>query len=65
MDLRKPVGVLFVILGALLASYGLLVREDTPAGLGFNANAIWGGVMLAFGAMMWAAAWRSASKAKQ
>jgi len=62
MDLRKPVGVLFVILGALLVFYGLLVGEKAVADLGFNANAIWGGVMLIFGALMWFAAWRSAGK---
>lgn len=62
MDLRKPVGLLFVILGALLAFYGLFVGEKAVADLGFNANAIWGGVMLIFGALMWFAAWRSAGK---
>jgi uncharacterized membrane protein len=53
MDLRMPVGILFVMMGALLAGYGLLVAAKAPADLGYNLNAIWGAVMAVFGALMW------------
>lgn len=55
MDLRTPIGALFVLLGVLLAGYGLLTAGDTAlyarAG-GENINLVWGGVMLLFGAVM-------------
>ncbi|HVX65364.1 MAG TPA: hypothetical protein VHA11_02110 [Bryobacteraceae bacterium] len=48
-----PVGLLFVMMGALLAGYGLVVSAKAPTHLGYNLNAIWGAVMIAFGALMW------------
>lgn len=62
LDIRIPIGSLFVILGALLAGYGLL---SGPAiyqrSLGINVNLWWGGVLLVFGLAMLALAWRAAS----
>ncbi len=52
MDLRYPVGVLFVALGALLAGYGVLVPAQPEAALPINVNLIWGLTMLIFGALM-------------
>ncbi len=52
MDLRYPVGVLFVALGALLAGHGLLAPARTQAALPINVNLIWGLTMLLFGALM-------------
>jgi hypothetical protein len=53
LDIRFPMGLLFVVLGALLAGYGLFTRES-PAGPGGdpNLNADWGGILLLFGAAM-------------
>ena len=47
LDLRKPTGVLFVLLGALLTAYGISgVATPPEAGPHLNLNLIWGCVML-------------------
>lgn len=62
LDIRIPIGSLFVILGALLAGYGLF---SNPAiyqrSLGIDINLWWGGALLAFGIAMLALAWRAAA----
>jgi multisubunit Na+/H+ antiporter MnhG subunit len=62
LDIRIPIGSLFVILGALLAGYGLL---GNPAiyrrSLGIDINLWWGVVLLIFGLAMLALAWRAAA----
>ena len=62
LDIRIPIGSLFVILGALLAGYGVV---SSPAiyqrSLGINVNLWWGGALLVFGFAMLALAWRAAS----
>jgi hypothetical protein len=51
MDIRLPIGLLFTILGVLLAGYGLLGDDAIYArSLGHNVNLSWGLVVLAFGA---------------
>lgn len=50
LDVRLPISGLFGVVGLLLAWYGLLVE-----GLATNAgelNAIWGGVMVLFAAVL-------------
>jgi hypothetical protein len=58
LDLRVPIGLLFGLLGALLAVYGLV---SDPAiyqvSLGINVNLWWGVVLLLFGGFMLATAW--------
>jgi hypothetical protein len=53
LDIRTPIGALFAILGVLLLGFGLV---SDPAiyqrSLGINVNLWWGGVLLAFGAVM-------------
>jgi hypothetical protein len=53
MDIRIPIGLLFAILGALLAAYGLFTMFNDPAmyerSLGININLWWG---LVIGALM-------------
>ena len=62
LDIRIPIGSLFVILGALLAGYGLL---SSPAiyqrSLGIDINLWWGAALLIFGFAMLALAWRAAA----
>lgn len=62
LDIRIPLGSLFVILGVLLAGYGLL---SGPAiyqrSLGIDVNLWWGVVLLAFGLAMLGLAWRAAA----
>jgi hypothetical protein len=63
LDLRYPIGALFVVLGLLLAVFGLATAGDAAmyerAGA-VNVNLWWGAVMLAFGATMWGLASRAA-----
>ena len=53
LDLRLPIGVLFLLLGALLVVFGLVSDPAIyAASLGVNINLWWGGVMLIFGGAM-------------
>jgi hypothetical protein len=59
MDLRTPLGLLFALLGLLLAGYGLVGDPAVyAASLGFNVNLWWGLAMLVFGVGMVGAAFR-------
>ena len=54
LDVRIPIGLLFVVFGAILAIFGLF---SDPAiyqshSLGININLAWGLVQIAFGAVM-------------
>jgi uncharacterized protein YhhL (DUF1145 family) len=55
MDIRIPIGLLFVILGAILTVFGVLTINDTELyarSLGRNIN-LWSGfLMLFFGGLM-------------
>ena len=55
LDLRLPIGLMFSIIGALLAVFG---AASDPAiyqrSLGINVNLWWGLVLVVFGlAMLW------------
>ncbi|HYE73954.1 MAG TPA: hypothetical protein VEF04_11520 [Blastocatellia bacterium] len=55
LDIRLPIGLMFVIFGVLLAGYGLLTSGNemyVRHSLGININLWWGLAMLAFGAVM-------------
>jgi membrane protein implicated in regulation of membrane protease activity len=56
LDIRLPIGLLFAILGGLLAVFGLVTGFTGGAlydrSLGININLWWGLVMLAFGIVM-------------
>lgn len=59
LDVRLPMGLLFLILGVLLAGYGLLADPAIYArhSLGQNVNLIWGVIFSLFGgAMLWLSA---------
>ncbi len=54
LDVRIPLGLLFLLLGAILVVYGF---TSNPAiyvqhSLGQNVNLVWGAVFLLFGAGM-------------
>ena len=51
LDLRWPIGLMFMLLGALLAVYGVATGGDPMYGrsLGYNVNLIWGAVLWALG----------------
>jgi hypothetical protein len=63
LDLRIPIGLLFGLVGALLAGYGAVTGPEVyQQSLGINVNAWWGLVMLVFGLAMLALAWRAARR---
>ena len=53
LDIRLPIGLMFLIFGVLILVYGFI---SDPAiyqrSLGVNINMIWGAVMLVFGLVM-------------
>jgi len=53
LDVRLPIGALFVILGVVLASFGVVSDKALyERSLGININLEWGLVMLGFGLIM-------------
>lgn len=63
MDLRLPLGGLFTIFGLILTVYGLVApREIYAQSLGINVNLGWGLVMLVFGVILVAFAYRAGKK---
>jgi protein-S-isoprenylcysteine O-methyltransferase Ste14 len=65
LDIRIPIGLLFTIVGALLVVFGF---QSDPAiyerSLGINVNLWWGAVLVLFGVVMLALAWRAHRAAK-
>jgi hypothetical protein len=63
VDVRVPVGLMFAVMGALIAGYGLTADHAIYArSLGININAIWGSVMLVTGAILLALSRRPAKR---
>jgi ABC-type Fe3+-siderophore transport system permease subunit len=52
LDIRWPIGLMFTLIGALLAVYGATMNSDNAISLGININLIWGIVLLVFGVCM-------------
>jgi hypothetical protein len=55
LDIRIPLGLVFQILGGIMALFGLFTREDVALyekSLGLNLNLVWGAVIFLFGAIM-------------
>jgi len=53
LDVRVPVGLMFLTMGALLSAYGAFGDQSIYGrSLGININLVWGLVTLAFGATM-------------
>jgi hypothetical protein len=53
LDIRLPIGVMFSVLGVLLAGFGAFGDQAIYArSLGVNINLYWGVVMLVFGVLM-------------
>ena len=67
LDLRIPVGGLFVALGLILAGYGVMTSGNTAMyvrATSLNVNLWWGLVMLVFGAIFIGLALRAARRAR-
>ena len=54
LDLRIPMGLMFLIVGAIMTTFGLFTRGSViyERSAGMNINLIWGVVMLGFGLIM-------------
>ena len=55
LDIRWPIGLMFTLIGALLAVNGLITGSNTEMyarSLGININLVWGIVLLIFGVLM-------------
>ena len=55
LDIRLPLGMIFLIIGGIMALFGVFTHGDAALyerSLGVNLNLAWGGVMFAFGAIM-------------
>jgi hypothetical protein len=54
LDIRWPIGLMFSLIGVLLAFYGVYSRTNVShaGGTDININLIWGVVLLIFGVLM-------------
>jgi hypothetical protein len=53
LDIRVPIGMMFLVFGAILTIYGVVSDSAVYAkSLGININLSWGVVLLVFGAVM-------------
>lgn len=54
LDLRIPLGLMFLIVGAMLSLYGLVTRGSDiyQRSAGMDINLLWGVVMFVFGLTM-------------
>ncbi len=63
LDIRLPTGLLFAIIGLILACFGVVSdRAIYQRSLGINVNLWWGLVLLAFGGLMLGSAWLTTKK---
>jgi Na+/H+ antiporter NhaD/arsenite permease-like protein len=61
LDIRWPIGLMFTLIGVLLAIFGAVKGSDSMT-LGININLIWGIVLLVFGVFMLIGAIRGGKK---
>jgi hypothetical protein len=66
LDIRIPLGLLFVVLGALLAIFGAISDPQLyQRSLSINLNLWWGSVLVAFGALMLVLGYVGQTRAKK
>jgi membrane protein implicated in regulation of membrane protease activity len=55
LDIRVPLGMIFLIIGGIMGVFGLVTHGDAALyapSLGVDLNLTWGGVMFVFGMVM-------------
>jgi len=55
LDIRIPLGLVFLIIGGIMGIFGICTNGDAvmyQKSLGMNINLDWGGIMFAFGLIM-------------
>jgi len=64
IDIRLPMGLMFTIIGIVLAVYGIATNGDVmyQKSINVNINLWWGLVLTAFGAFMLLLTWLAAKK---
>lgn len=66
LDIRIPMGAMFVILGGIVTAFGVMSDPTIYAehSLGININIWWGLVLLLFGGVMLGLAWRASKQSR-
>ena len=67
LDIRWPIGLMFTLIGALLAGYGMMFAAVSTKKVGdadININLAWGVVLLVFGLFMVIMAWRGSKNSE-
>ncbi|MEI6644721.1 MAG: hypothetical protein WCP12_01635 [bacterium] len=65
LDICWPIGIMFSLVGAMLAIFGLVTKaseEMYKRSLDININLWWGLVLLLFGGLMLLSAWKNSKK---
>jgi len=55
LDIRIPLGLVFLLIGGIMSVFGIYTHGDTALyqkSLGMDINLDWGGIMFAFGLIM-------------
>jgi len=55
LDIRIPLGLVFLLIGGIMGVFGIYTHGNTALyqkSLGMDINLDWGGIMFAFGAIM-------------
>jgi hypothetical protein len=67
LDIRLPMGIMFCVIGAVIAVYGAFTNNSSmydDHSLGININLWWGTAILLFGLLMLALMWKSRQTTK-
>jgi hypothetical protein len=65
LDIRLPMGLMFLIIGLVIVGYGMTTMGDpmyAEHSLGINVNLWWGGVLVLFGLLMLALVMKDKAK---
>jgi multisubunit Na+/H+ antiporter MnhG subunit len=55
LDIRLPLGLIFLLIGGLMSVYGFFTRSSADVyekSMGINLNLTWGAIMFVFGLIM-------------
>ena len=64
LDIRIPLGLIFLLIGGLMTIYGLITRNAADIyqkSMGVNLNLTWGLIMFVFGLIMFFYVWTRAT----
>jgi len=66
LDICWPIGLMFSLVGAMLAIFGAVTRSSDmyQRSLNLNVNLWWGLFLLVFGGLMLLYAWRNSKKSQ-